>query len=211
MTFSVTNGKKTVTFIHIPKTGGTSIHKWFRTMCEYEPNGYTFNSFGTHNSHFGMVEVLNRTDDVGYSFAVVRNPYDYIVSLYRFFISVFPKWQVLRPELDWGFDTSWIKQDLTFTEFVEKLEEWPTPLPKGYTFASPQTEYLYPKVDKILRYENLVDDFAIIQNCVQFYLPLGHHNKSDRGHYKDYYNDHLKSLVTHYFELDIDRFGYTYV
>jgi hypothetical protein len=166
--------------------------------------------FGTNNTHYGLTEVLKETTDVGLTFGVVRNPYDYVVSLHKFFCTVFTKWQSIDPDREWGFDTSWIDPELPFDVFVERLPEWSAPFPPGYTLVSQQYDFLCPGVNMVLRYETLDEDFMAIQDYLKFHIPLGHHNKSDRGIYQHYYNDHLKSLVAGYFAEDIDRFGYRY-
>ncbi len=212
MTFSVTNGDKKLTFIHIPKTGGTSIYKWFEILCKYKPNGYQIETYNVHlNSHLGIKEIQQVINDPGFTFTSVRNPWDYTVSLYTFFSTVFPKWQKIQNDPTyWGFDTSWINQNLSFKDFVEKLPEWPNPLPNGYNFSSPQTKWIDTKVDLIMRYENLENDFKLIQEYVNFSMPLSHHNKSKRNKYQDYYNEDLKKSITKWFKDDIEKFEYQF-
>jgi hypothetical protein len=203
MTFRVT-GEKTLTFIHIPRTGGTSIHGWFKVICKYAPNGYSIHKFSAP-SHPGVNEI----DSTGFTFCSVRNPWDRVVSLYSFLTKTVPEWTQHRPEQPWGFDITWTK-DLSFTEFVERLPEWPNPLGKSYNFASPQVKWIGTGVDYIIRYENLEQDFKKIQEYIGFDMPLGHHNQSTHNNYTDYYNTHLQKLVSTYFAEDIDKFKYTY-
>lgn len=85
MPFVELNSKRLL-FIHIPKTGGTSIERWlaqfaalkFRTMGLPEASKCT-------PQHFRMrdIRALFGENYFDYSFAFVRNPYDRMESEYR--------------------------------------------------------------------------------------------------------------------------------
>jgi hypothetical protein len=66
-------------------------------------------------------------------------------------------------------------------------------------------------VDYIMKYENLLDDFKVVQektNCTQ---PLGHTNKSNRTKYQDYYTkDKYINWVGEYYFQEILKFNYSY-
>lgn len=212
MTFKVT-GHKTLTFIHIPKSGGTSITRWFDVLCTYKPNGYNITKYCPTKDHWGIEEVKQVDNDLGYKFTVVRNPWDYTVSLYAFLTGIAIHWYNKNPNGDpsfWSFDSSWLKHDLPFDTFVRNMHLYPTPLHKNYTFASPQVSWIGDDMDYILRYENLTEDFKVIQDIVGHDNPLGCYNKSVRTDYKDYYNDETKKIVSNIFSEDIEKFKYRF-
>lgn len=212
MTFKVT-GKKTLTFIHIPKTGGTSITKWFNVVCSYKPNGYEMMKYCETKDHWGIKEVKEVDTDLGYKFTVVRNPWDYTVSLYAFLTGVAIYWYNRNPEGErgvWNFDSSWLTHDLKFDTFVRNLHTYPTPLHKNYNFASPQASWIDDDIDYVLRYETLEQDFRVVQDIVGHDNELGCYNKSNRTGYRDYYSDETRKIVSSLFEVDIDKFGYTF-
>jgi len=83
--FNINNKK--VVFIHIPKTGGTSIENWlsnFGEMQFYQPDIPTFMKCTPQHLTFNDLTVLFGNDFFDVSFAVVRNPYDRLVSEYAF-------------------------------------------------------------------------------------------------------------------------------
>jgi hypothetical protein len=60
------------TFIHMKKTGGTSIQSWLLTNT----NSFDF------SKHEGYDRTKNKFDDLGFTFTVVRHPLDRYVSWY---------------------------------------------------------------------------------------------------------------------------------
>ncbi|MCI4679804.1 sulfotransferase family protein [Rhodoblastus acidophilus] len=80
-----TNGKN-VLFVHIPKTGGTSVEKWLRRHVNI-----SFFSIGVpsamkctpqHLTNHDFFQIFGK-GYFDYTFAIVRNPFDRIVSEYR--------------------------------------------------------------------------------------------------------------------------------
>ena len=76
-------------FIHIPKTGGTSIHKCY--IDKYEDTfvnstkKWSENNIEKINGHIFMKELLKIENFTDFnSFAVVRNPYELVISHYFF-------------------------------------------------------------------------------------------------------------------------------
>lgn len=85
MPFFNVNGKN-VLFIHVPKTGGTSVESWMSDHATVR-----FRSVGVPDAlqctpqHLRMTDFrkLFGDDFFDYAFMIVRNPYDRIVSEYR--------------------------------------------------------------------------------------------------------------------------------
>lgn len=194
MTFQV-NGKQKVTFIHIPKTAGTSITEWFRLICTYPPNGYEMTKFCETREHWGINELRKTQSDLGWTFAVVRNPWDYAVSLYHHLVQKMP---IAYPKLQW-------LEDVTFDDWISDIDNYPKTFVEPYKLSSPQVSWIDETV-YVLRYEYLERDFKVVQNVMGHHLPLPVRNVSSRTAYKDYYNDTTRKLVAKIFEEDIERF-----
>ena len=67
-----------LTFVHIPKNAGTAIIKWFSEYKSFFKADPIF--WGHHES----LPMLRRTLPTNKTFAVVRNPWDRLVSFYTF-------------------------------------------------------------------------------------------------------------------------------
>jgi hypothetical protein len=69
----------------------------------------------------------------------------------------------------------------------------------------------FGNVDMVIRFESLGVDFAAL--CQQLGLPpmdLAVHNRSTRGHYREYYDDGLVDLVASKYADEIQLFGYIF-
>lgn len=193
MTFQV-QGEHTFTFIHIPKTAGTSITEWFRLFASYPPNGYNMTKLCETKEHWGINEVKNVTNNLGFTFAVLRNPYDYAVSLYHHLIQKMP---VVYPELQW-------LKDVTFEQWITNIDEYPKTFIDPYKLSSNQVDWIDDSVH-VMVYENLKHDFEIVQKMIGNSFDLPVRNSSNRKEYRHYYNDETRNLVSKIYEKDIER------
>lgn len=206
----VTKSGKIITPIHIPKTAGISIREWVRDVCKQDPENYSCNKFARTHKHYGYKELKTIYSNLGFCFAVVRNPWSRAVSMYTFLTTVFPVIFNNNPDIDyWGFDLSFIDSDFTFKRFLERLNEWPCSFINGYNYASPQVHWIDQSVH-VIRFESLQNDFKLVQDYTGTFVPLKHLNKSARTDYKFYYTDNLKNLVKQYFIEDIETFSYLF-
>ncbi len=153
--------------------------------------------------HLSLTEIeslrLISKDDLNRArtFAVVRNPFDRAISVYRRFYQEF--------DLDgfkkfWAEDVNTIYQDHGRTVFY-------------------RTQYSYVAnlngeiaVDRILKFESLAEDFKSL--CEEWglgYLELAHlGRRSDQFSYHDVLDCEARKLIEVLFARDIDAFGYTY-
>ncbi|HDZ24356.1 MAG TPA: sulfotransferase [Desulfobacteraceae bacterium] len=207
-------------FVHIAKTGGTSIRAALRSYKWKDPSRIPLflcsriSSLSHHRlacklprhaKAIAAYEMLPRElFNELFKFAFVRNPWDLQVSSYHHI-------QRERPHL--------LKGIKNFEEFLR----WKLNLssrPYQYiidTSIELQSDYLIDLhgniiVDFIGRYERLGEDFQ--EACAKIGIKpprLPHKRKAaDRTAYKQYYTDETAELIAKHFRRDIDMFGYRF-
>lgn len=185
-------------FIHIPKTGGTSIVKLINAKkCE---------GFSGNNHQQSLSRYKQRFDnyDNYYKFTVVRNPWDKMVSEYKWFTNTkykFPGRHVTKHFSDKGFDF--------FVENFRKLKVG------DMSHRREQITFIRPVEDlnKIVRFEHLSTELYSI--CEHLNIPIDtiphkHNLSSNMRHYTEYYNDSTRKLVAEQYKNDIEHFGYKF-
>jgi Sulfotransferase family len=182
-------------FIHINKTGGTSIEKAF------EPNA---DQRDVQHKHASVAFYKQRFPDqfrTYFRFAFVRNPWDWLVSRYH--------WSKDRQRLfDYSFDEFLrrLKRRIRLSERALWLED---------QALKPQLDRLTIggaiAVDFVGRFENLQGDFDLVCSRLQIEpRTLQHVYKSYHAHYADYYGDKNRKIVEQLYAIDIATFGYRF-
>jgi hypothetical protein len=130
-----------------------------------------------------------------YSFAIVRNPWDWQVSTYSYMLKTpdHPQHKLVQ-----GFGN--------FDEYIR----W-----RCREEARFQKDMIYSKDGKLLvnfvgRYETLEADFKTICARIGISASLPRHNVSYRKPYQQYYKEDTKELVRQTFETDVSLFGYDF-
>lgn len=177
-------------FVHIPKTAGTSIYR-------------TLNLYGEH------VTALQLRGRLGanlwnkkFKFAFVRNPWDRVVSSYRF--------ATVRNK-----DSRFVA--LSFSEWLRLayVDRHPLYFDSPHSF-SPQFDWISDNDDNVMvdfvgRFENLQQDFTHVCNRIgKPDVVLPHHNATKHNDYRTYYSDADIEIVARWYQKDIDYFGYTF-
>jgi hypothetical protein len=195
-------------FIHIPKTGGTTILTLLG-LWKKERSASLHTLFGDFGSvdlqHLTLAQAeqfLTPTESASYlKFSFVRNPWDRAVSA-AWWRTRFPDQGIrdLRDYVDWaervnrrGRSHPWDVHALPQSSFVE--------LEGGRV-----------GVGRIGRFENFEHDLEMILGRVlRMPHPLPHKlQQPGRRHYRDYYRGDLALRVGRLFAKDVDRFGYTF-
>jgi hypothetical protein len=191
-------------FVHIPKTAGTSVRAGLATLPRTNPRRYV--RLRTHARAFEYRLALGEQRWRDYfSFAVVRNPFDLMVSSYFWWLEKSHKFRKLRGT------RQRVRAMSDFGEFVR------SDLGRGYIneyrgdifdWISLDGEII---VDHVARVETLADDWRVI--CDRVGVPaaeLPRENTTTRGDYRRYYDDQTAELVAARFHRTIDRFGYRF-
>lgn len=175
-------------FIHINKTGGTSIVK----------------SLGVRSDHPRARRALEYSQgkawDRYFKFAFVRNPWDKECSDYHYHSRLAHKTTHQR--------------QLSFEEYL-RLPEF-HPMHRDYFWHSNQVDWLRSlnheiELDYIGRFENLQEDFdRVCDGIGMARRELPHRNSSSHGHYTDYYTDATREIVARLYAKDIEYFGYRF-
>ncbi len=202
-------------FVHIPKNAGISIERFFleylglgresRPAFLCRPNedpalGPPRLAHLKAYEYISCGHVSRQLFDDYVKFAVVRNPWDRMISLYHYF----------------GEARKSDFTDFLFNRFYNKLWQ------EKYWFTCPQKDFIYDDsgellVDFVVRFENLQDDFNRV--CDRLGVPkkpLPHMNSSRNQRelkmkpYQDYYNSETRYWVTELFKADIEQFGYSF-
>lgn len=184
-------------FIHIPKTAGTSIEaalELTKGLDSFIGRG----KFEVHMQHLYLSELEKAVSLKDFKiFAVIRNPFDRLVSTYHYH----------KAEKNY---TSWL-----FEDFVRHalIKEDRRSFFDGH--LEPQVNYVKSFEGyscKIFRFEELYRVTAWLSEQLQKPVDLRHHRKSDRlKDYRAYYSsESLKELVSTFYAEDIANFGYTF-
>ena len=202
-------------FVHIPKSGGSSInHQFLPIKVERK------HLIGNYKSRFQPMEwglqhlrASYILGEVGYDifskffkFSFVRNPWDKLVSQY--FYTKSPQRHALREWIG-------ITIDSTFDEYIEKVYN-ANPLVLQHPHWARQYEFLYDTqgnqmVNFIGKFENLKEDYNTICTILKTKKSkLPHYNQSVRNHYTEYYNNKTKKMVEEVYIKDIETFQYKF-
>lgn len=195
-----------VIYISISKTGISSMRSLFlkKTGTQFQENDYKSIHRATHN----VFEYITKQEIIAHSecfkFAFVRNPFDRLVSCYK---NKLIKEDYAPIQKGYG---SLFYGGMPFNEFAKNICKVPDYLSDRH-FRS-QTSYLYENnnliVDFLGKYENISEDFKIIQEKYNL-DDLPHYNRSQNTKdYKEFYSRDIIDLVYKRYKDDIHNFGY---
>lgn len=208
-------------FVHIAKTGGTSIRAALRRyrwgwpysvplgICSLmsqatRPRHVLGIKFPRHAKAVAAKEMLP-TDfyDSLFKFTVVRNPWDLQVSSFHHLKREHPDLVAEIPDFSTFIRAKFDPQrPYNFLLDISREQQW---------------EYVSDVngariVDFIARYETLAEDYRTICERIGIDPPaLPHHRRAgDRTHYRSYYDDALREIVGNHYARDVELFGYDF-
>jgi len=175
-------------FVHIARTGGTSIETALVGKDWWFINPLTKHiSAKQAREHYG--EDVWKTYN---KFSVVRNPWGRVASMWAV-----KSWHI----------SSDIEFDCSFEYFIRNLKPHQNERYHSLFYC----DILNEELDFILRFENLQEDFSSMLaeiGCPDITLP--HIEKSNLKHYRDLYGEAEKQLVGEIFDKDISALGYVF-
>ncbi len=202
-------------FIHIPKTGGASIERLIWSDEEKTEDNLWMGYTRPHHNKYqsGALQhlwALNVMKAVGaetyrdyYTFAMVRNPWDRVISQYLYLQK---RWD-LRKFLG-------VPRHLSFVDYLGLIIKHP------HVHWESQCKFVYDAddqilVDKIYRYEEFDESVRSILVQIGAVRPqdeihIPHANKSERKAYYYYYDDYTRDMVAEIYHDDISRFDYAF-
>ena len=211
-------------FVHVPKTGGTSVVKALYPYLDHkndiilgghpdheDNNDQDKKKAGELHKHSTALEIKKKVGEKIWNeyfiFAFVRNPYDRIASVY-----------------EWWKQTPWSGENKKKKEISEmKFEEFAASHYTGHPMvdflSSKRTKKFYVEhsriieVDFIGSLEDAWGSFAYI--CGMLNLPkiaLEKHNvsKNKKPTYQEYYNSKSISTIQAKFKEDLEKFNYRF-
>lgn len=211
-----------VIFLHIPKTGGTSIEALLEIKSSPENlfwQGYRADVLAPQHLTYAELKAKIKPEIFNeyFKFAFVRNPWERLVSTYF--------WNNRGHKT---FESFVHFLDKLFTEYHTDLE--PPAAANGTTqradgkkslftfphfrdhFAAhylPQHLYIGPDVT-VYRFENFAEENRKICQQLEIKERQIHHNPTRHQHYSTYYTEETKQIVARIYAVDIELFGYQF-
>ena len=201
--------KKKFIFVHIYKNAGTSIENALQAYAAsklWRGVYHISNNLGISKSPIKPCDQHAKADEIRaivgdevysdyFSFAFVRNPWDWQVSLYKYSL-----------KKEDHFQHDFIQSLGSFDAYIEWRCNNEVELQKNFILAD-SGESL---VDFIGRFENLEDDFSKICSQLNISAKLPRLKVSNTVPYQNYYSEFSKKLVAETYAEDIDRFRYEF-
>lgn len=200
------SGEFNITYIQVPKVAGTSVGHWVKN--------YAKNSKCSEWYDHPTPSKIHETHEKNFTFSIVRNPWDRMVSLYFFlknFSSPQPQYKDSGQLREMLYRINNYVEFPTYEQWLKNADEFKFLPWIWWEIKTPQ--HTWTDVDLIIKYENLENEFCAIQDIFKCYDPLPKQTVTKGiywNHYHNLYTDETKYLVGKMFEEDIDRWKYTF-
>lgn len=204
--------KRKILFLHIPKTGGTTVEKMifpnhsFSTEPDYSTLYGWDDRFGWLN-HLTMDQIIELCPNLDLReyliVTVVRNPWDRLVSEYHWKSSIS------------GLQISFIEYvrllHLGETESIQEYYRSPIAFEQH---IRPQVHYFGQSIEDaatILRFENFEHEVKeMLRECCVTSESIPRIRTSIHAHYTHYYNSRTIDMVGNLYPDDVKRLNYSY-
>ncbi len=202
-------------FVHIPKTGGTSIETALQMFFPWKlenqqqlfgliqsPILVQQNFLSNYLQHLTATEIFELRPEITdlFSFAFVRNPWDKMISIYS---NTDPN-LVLEARKQ-GIEL----RGISFAEFLYRTAEIEhIHLLSQHKFILNAENKL--QVDFVGRFETLATDFQQVCQHLSIQLDLVHKNASIHNSYRQYYDANTSRIIAQRYQVDIEIFKYQF-
>jgi len=215
---SLGNTKKQLAFIHIPKTGGMSCLHFF-----------SYYKLITHSTIKEDSEVLKKEgkniSDI-FSFSIIRNPWDRMVSNYFFHRNREHNDVRLHKKIKESELSKWITdhkkenyfwKSVSFKDWLKYFDE-----SKNLESVSIYDEIIKKNyidyigidgkiaVDYIINLHNISNEILPIKEFAMKKVEYPHTNKSEHKDYREYYDDESIEIVEKFYKKDIEAFNFKF-
>lgn len=177
-------------FIHINKTGGSSIEQALKLPFEHL----------TAQEKKAEVGATKWTEK--FTFTFVRNPFDKVCSHYRYRVKT-NQTQLRSSPLSFN---DWVRR--SYGDQDPKYYDNPKMFMPQFDWLSDEQGQLM--VDEIYRFEHLTDDFAAFARRFDLDVRLPHLKASKKVSYRDYYDASSQAIIEARFAQDLAAFDYHY-
>ena len=191
-------------FVHIDKTGGTSVENALRVYAEDN----RVHPKPLRDKHLYIKEMMTPYTAGFFKFSFVRNPWDRFVSFY-----FWQRAKYLRSNPHPSFRS---QVDYYYRYYKDKEQYLSHKKRAPHSHLVPQIWWLRDDKGKVAadfigRFENLQGDFNIICDRMGVErVDLPHVNKSKHNPYTEYYTDESRETIGEIFAEDIQHFGYKF-
>ena len=207
-------------FVHIPKTGGSSIASALynaNKAAKGKKNGYSF-EIEKHETVLDIQKYCERQNFVRlFSFSIVRNPLDRLASWHSYYKDLFEKKMLPSNLCEKGCGERFLKME--FNEWVRSIRgefdpSCSTEIDCPLTRMAAQTVHVsdyggFILVDEIIRFEELEDGWDYICSKIGLKdVPLPHINRGRGINYRELYEEDTEQIVRDFYKVDFDTFGY---
>jgi hypothetical protein len=206
-------------FVHIPKCAGMSVGRSL------------FGDYG--GSHLGIQTyqiIFSKADfDAYFKFAFVRNPWDRVLSAYRYMDAVYGRYvsalgTVPRPE-EYTDASDDLRTKLStkfevheYPDFEAFVTGWINPQNlRVHEHFRPQHRFVCSpdgklQLDYVARFETIESDLAKIGERLGIEATLSHDNRTDGDavDYRDHYTPQMRKIVERHYARDIELFDYSF-
>lgn len=203
---------KSILFIHIPKTGGSSLRK---VLSKYEVKKY---NIGGHPDYKQIKKIIGKDfSSIDYIFTIIRNSWDWRHSWYHYVKNTHFKFTGHR------FEYEQLK-NLSFnghSKWLENIDK--NLLTKSYyageennLFIKSQLDYITDengtiRVDKVLKLDSIENEFKDLMIDLGLNLKFNiHTNRSTIINYKNNYDEDSINFIEKMYNKDIQQFKFKF-
>lgn len=195
----ISHDKKCI-FVHIPKCAGSSINQ------ELKLKSLGFSGHSPASCHCEFLADY-------FSFTFVRNPYDRIVSAYKYFrkLKEGHRWYKRNKIISDAAD------QMSFIEFVNHVKDFQKLMGReegsfesGIHFQ-PFSYFLDKPIEYIGRFESIQRDYFNIMSRLNLPLKnLPKTNSTNNSNYRELYIEESRNTVYNIYKEDIEQFNYSF-